>query len=118
MLPKRKRPKMGLRESSIIRSPSHLQFCRGFVCICFQTNECEGKIEAHHVREGRNGGMGLKCDDSEVVPLCALHHHEGHAIGWQTFQMKYKVDLQAEARKIWEVSPARKKLATLSPTER
>lgn len=109
MLPRKNKikQKMGVRESSRLRSPSHLAFVRGFACACFKSQECEGKIEAHHVREHGNGGMGLKPDDSDAVPLCALHHSEGHRIGWATFQLKHKVDLKAEAEKLWRVSSAR-----------
>jgi hypothetical protein len=111
LIRRRKKQPMGVRESSVIRSPSHLRWTRGLCCLIEGRagHVCEGRMEAHHVREGSNGGMGLKCDDSEVVPLCALAHRTGHDIGWITFQQRYSVNLQAAAAECWAKSPHRLK---------
>jgi hypothetical protein len=106
MLPRRKPSKFGLREDQ--RSyPRHLKFVRGFVCACFKSGACSGRIEAHHVREGASAGTGIKPPDYMAVPLCAVHHAEGHRIGWKTFEAKYAVNLLSEAEKIARVSPAK-----------
>lgn len=119
MLPKRrKRPKMGLRESAVIRCPSHLRWVRGHECAIAgkqQTrgewrldhwHECEGRMEAHHVREGDHGhGMGQKPDDSTAVPLCASAHKRGHDMGWQTFEKEWRVNLSDIAEQLWKQSP-------------
>jgi hypothetical protein len=128
MIRRRKRTRMGLRESGVIRCPSHLKWVRGCECAIagkpswlqriinavvewFRGPEhvCEGKIEAHHVREGDHGqGMGQKPDDSSAVPLCSAAHQLGHTKGWKTFEAMYRVDLSALAEKLWAQSPHRK----------
>ena len=80
---------------------------RGFVCAAWASGECEGRIEAHHLRENGAGGTGIKPPDWMAVPLCAKHHGAGHAMGWKSFEAKYKVDLSAEAEKLAKVSPHR-----------
>lgn len=123
MIPKRrKRPRMGLRESGVIRCPSHLKWVRGCECaidgklihdpdkgLGVYVHQCQGRIEAHHVREGDHGqGMGQKPDDSSAVPLCSAAHQLGHTKGWKTFEAMYRVDLSALAEKLWAQSPHRK----------
>lgn len=116
MIPKRRtRPKMNVRESSVIRCASHLQWVRGHCCAIAERkvdhigwwHKCEGQIEAHHVREGANGGTGLKPDDSTAVPLCSRAHADGHARGWQTFEKTWGVDLDKLAAELWAKSPHR-----------
>lgn len=112
---------MGVRESSVIRCPGHLQWVRGCECVIEGLQPdgvplgdsrwnahhiCEGKIEAHHVREGDHGhGMGLKPDDSSAVPLCSAAHKRGHDMGWKTFERMWLVDLSDVAADLWKASP-------------
>lgn len=56
-------------------------------------------IHAHHIRIG--AGTGLKPSDSQVIGLCAPHHHEGHQCGWRTFERKYGIDLYAISQTLW-----------------
>lgn len=108
---RRKRPKMGVREPSKVRSPGHLQWLRGHIC-AVNTLACNGRIEAHHVREtidGEAGGIGLKPDDSCAVPLCQFHHQSLHIGGTKTFQELHKIDLAAIAAAMWKRSPYRLK---------
>jgi hypothetical protein len=109
LLKRRKREPFGIREPEQIRSPGHLAWVRGHECCIAgkSGHACEGRMEAHHVREGSNGGMGLKCDDSEAVPLCAEGHALGHRIGWQTFQRSFLVNLPGIAADLWKRSPHR-----------
>jgi hypothetical protein len=110
MIPKRRiRQRVGIRSRPQIRCASHLQWVRGFVCAAHQSGECEGRTEAHHAREGANGGMGLKPDDTTAVPLCAFHHAEIHRIGWQSFEKRHRLDLSELARKLEATSPHRSK---------
>ncbi len=107
MIPqRRKREPMGIREPSRINCPGHLKFVRGFKCAAWASgeHECSGKMEAHHVRENLSGGMGIKPDDSEAVPLCSAAHSELHNSGAKTFEAKYKVDLSKIAADLWKVS--------------
>lgn len=110
LLRRRKSAKMGTRPETG-RCASHLKFVRGFACLCLVHGDCSGKIEAHHVRGDGNAGMGMKPDDAWAVPLCAHHHQLGHAIGWQTFQQRYSIDLAKWAEKIARVSPHLRKLS-------
>ncbi len=109
-LPKRlKRPRMGVREQSKVRSPSHLKWVRGHSC-CAASGACLGAVEAHHVREtvdGSGGGIGLKPDDSSAVPLCRFHHQTVHTSGADTFQTLHRIDLSALAAELWKRSPHR-----------
>lgn len=112
MIPQRKkRVRMNVRESSVIRCPGHMKYVRGFSCSIENKNDhvCVGRMEAHHVREGSNGGVGLKPDDSTCVPLCGRAHQLGHSIGWQTFETRYQVDLKSIAKRLWLHSPHRAK---------
>ena len=125
-IPKRlKRPRMNVRESSVIRCQSHLQWVRGCECAiaglrplgCAEgpgswrtPHICEGRIEAHHVREGDHGqGMGQKPDDSTAVPLCSSAHKGGHQMGWKSFERKWQIDLSTIAGDYWNRSPAGRK---------
>lgn len=108
MIPKRKkRAKMGLREPSQIRCQGHIQWIRGFPCSIELHGDhvCTGRIEAHHMREGSNGGVGLKCDDSTCVPLCSHAHQNFHSMGVDTFQTRYHIDLVKTSKVFWEWSP-------------
>lgn len=109
MLRRRKAKPMKVRESAVYRSASYLQHIRGFVCAIFDKpgHECSGRMHAHHVREGADGGMGLKSGDDTAVPLCDLAHEEVHRIGARSFKAKYGVDLVEVAAKLWRASKHR-----------
>lgn len=109
-LKRRRKEPMGLREPSHIECPGHRKWTRGHCCLIEGRagHVCHGKIEAHHVREGRHGGMNIKHDDT-VVPLCSLAHTTFHAMGHASFRLKYGVDLPALAADLWRRSPHRLK---------
>lgn len=46
----------------------------------------------------RTGGMGRKADACWIVPLTPAEHRELHRIGIRSFEQKYQVDLDFEAR--------------------
>jgi hypothetical protein len=48
------------------------------------------RIECHHEPPVSKGG---ESSDSHVCPLCAEHHAERHALGLETFNAKYRIDL-------------------------
>lgn len=105
----RKRARMGVREPGQIRCAGHLQWIRRHAC-CVDgkaDHACTGRIVAHHAREGANGGMGLKPDDTTAVPLCDLAHAIVHQIGWQSFEKRYGVDLSRIAEALAKASPHR-----------
>ena len=107
---RRKPPKAATRESSVIRSPGHLAWLRGFTCSVWHHECCEGRIEAAHVRLGAHAGMGQKPGDDRTVPMCSGHHAEQHRIGEKSFAAKYGVDLEAIAARLWKLSPHRRKM--------
>lgn len=112
MLARRKRPSFGLRDTPQIRCQSHLKFVRGFECCIAgrEGHECGGKIEAAHVRNGTDGGMGVKPSDSYAVPLCNEHHRLQHVWGETTFWATYKIDPLKLAAELWAKSPHRHKV--------
>ena len=110
MIPKRRKPqRSGIRDNDgPLRLPSHLKWIRGLICA---VPYCENnQIEAAHIRIGTDGGMGVKPSDSFTIPLCRTHHQRSHDIGETSFENEHKIRLRMIAAKLWEVSPARKKL--------
>jgi len=109
MIPKRRKPQgYGLRMPAQIRSDSHLRWIRGHECSCIHSGNCQGKIEAAHVRTNTDGGMGVKPSDCFTIPLCGGHHHEQHQIGEGPFEAKHKIKMRVIADALWAKSPHRK----------
>jgi hypothetical protein len=107
--PRRKTPRMGVRENAWIRSPSHLQWVRGFTCIGFGLagHECSGPIVAAHVRLRTDGAAGEKPSDCWANPMCDGLHQTQHAIGEPEFEKRFDIDLKAKAQTFWRASPYR-----------
>jgi hypothetical protein len=59
---------------------------------------CGTHSDPHHVKSRGAGGK----DERNIVPLCRVHHTEGHTIGWKTFQKKYGLDLKTVAVELWD----------------
>ena len=59
---------------------------------------CHLPTDPHHVKTRGAGGR----DESNLVPLCRVHHSECHQIGRKTFSKKYNLDLIASAGRIYE----------------
>ena len=75
----------------------HMAWIRHQPCL-IGSRVCQGvHVHAHHVRRSSTSGTGLKPDACYCVPLCAVHHWEGHNKGWDTFERKYNVGLDAQA---------------------
>ena len=51
--------------------------------------------ENAHVRS-RGAGGGA----ADIVPLCMAHHREQHDTGIETFEVRYSIDLAAEAARV------------------
>ena len=64
-------------------------------------------IECAHVREGTDGGVGLKPSDRWTISLCMFHRREQHALGERTFEAKYDIDLLELAQEFARRSPLR-----------
>jgi hypothetical protein len=86
----------------VIRSEQHKAFVRSLPC-AVRNLDCDGPIEAAHVRMGSDGGTGMKPSDCYIVPLCHYHHnHEQHRLGERVF-WKDK-DPHELAAALWENS--------------
>ena len=117
ILKRRKRERANIRDDEQPRKTGHDAFVRGFQCAVslHASHECNGRIEAHHLREGiqmreegkKPAGAGRKHPDSELVPLCSVHHHLWHTKGCETFERLYKVDLSKTAAMLWKSSSHR-----------
>ena len=120
---RRVRPKMRVRQSSLIRCPAHLRWVRSHRCVIegietvantprnglgYHVNQhvCGGIIEAMHVRTGTDGSTGEKPSDCWTIPGCTVAHREQHSIGERAFERKYRIDMKALAAEMWRVSPA------------
>ena len=101
MLPKK--PKRDGR----IRSQAHLRWVRAHLC-CVANGNCEGPIEAAHVRTGTGGGTGLKPGDNWAISLCRLHHGVQHQRGEGLFETTFGIDMKALAVEFWARSPHRR----------
>ena len=105
MIKRRKPEKTGIRKPAQLRSPAHLQWVRGHVCAT-ETDQCEGKVEAAHVRTGTDGGMGLKPSDSFAIPLCRWHHTQQHQMGERAFELFHQISMLRIAEDLARRSPA------------
>jgi hypothetical protein len=68
-------------------------------------------IECAHVRDGTDGGLGLKPSDRWTISLCVFHHREQHMIGEHRFAAKYDLNLTELAKEFAERSPVRSRLS-------
>lgn len=109
MLPKkRERARMGLKQSAVLRVPQFLKFVRQFSCTAAVGHpqapcECEGPIEAAHVRTGTDGGTGMKPSDCYALPLCSKHHRRQHQIGEGPFEKEARVAMRKTADMLWAI---------------
>lgn len=113
LLQRRKRARSGIERAPSREFPSHRAWVRGFQCVCFKTGECEGSVEAAHLRLGvpasEAGGTGMKPHDKWTFAACQKHHLESHNIGEATFQRKYNIDLKSTCDRLARISPHRVK---------
>lgn len=69
------------------------ELCWDLPCVaCGIEPTDEIQTQAHHILSKGSGGTDMHC-----VPLCHLHHREGHTIGWKTWQAKWGIDLKEVA---------------------
>ena len=85
------------------RSPAHRAWVRGHACCACGTM---AGIEAAHVREGTDGGMGMKPSDRWVISLCKDCHARQHNVG----EGNMGIDMKALAEAFFRISPHRSKL--------
>jgi hypothetical protein len=73
----------------MIRDNKHLENIRQLPCL-YMSNECEGNVEACHIRYSTDGGMGLKPSDCYTIPMCQSCHRKQHNMGEVSFHEQYK----------------------------
>jgi len=106
MLPQRIKQDSGKKDAGK-RSPAHRKWVRGHACSACGSMTA---IECAHVREGTDGGMGLKPSDRWTVSLCRDCHSEQHRMGEGPFERKHTINLKALAAEFFKASPHRFKL--------
>jgi hypothetical protein len=106
MLPQRIKQDSGKKDAGK-RSPAHRKWVRGHACSACGSMTA---IECAHVREGTDGGMGLKPSDRWTISLCKECHSEQHRIGEWPFAIKHGINLKELAAEFFKSSPHRFKL--------
>jgi len=91
------------------RCPGHLAFVRRHAC-SVAGPDCDGPVEAAHVRRGTGAGMGAKPDDGWTISLCRWHHHQQHTVGEAQFERLHGLDLKALAHEFARRSPSWQRL--------
>ncbi|MCK5013247.1 MAG: DUF968 domain-containing protein [Candidatus Omnitrophica bacterium] len=90
-----------------LKDPAHLMLIRQLPCLVCGTTH---GIEVHHLLRGTVRGWGLKAKDSEVLPLCFIHHTQSddcahdNKCGGETewFKSKGIINPLYIARKLYE----------------
>lgn len=88
-------------------APGYLQWLRGRPCMVGGRECGSGRMEAAHVDYAGDKGMGTKVSDRYAVPMCPQHHQEQHALGWETFEAKYKITALSASVAYWKLWPKR-----------
>lgn len=88
-----------------LRSAKHLAFIRKRLCCVWERQDCEGPVDAAHLRQlSPERGIGIKPSDNWTVGLCRKHHREQEAKE-VAFQKEYGIDLVALALEYAAASP-------------
>lgn len=110
MLPPRIKRASGRKDAGK-RSPAHRKWVRNHACsACGHIPPPPGANEAAHVRNGTDGGMGMKPSDRFCISLCKSCHSDQHRMGEETFAKMWSIDLNALADEFFRKSPHRMKL--------
>ena len=106
MLPPRIQRDSGRKDAGK-RSPAHRAWVRGHACsACGST----AGIECAHVRDGTDGGTGMKPSDRWTISLCAECHRKQHQLGEGTFERHHGINMKALAVEFTAKSPHKGKL--------
>jgi transcription elongation factor Elf1 len=91
------------------RSPAHRAWIRGFACGACGS---QSGVECAHVRDGTDGGTGIKPSDKYTIPLCGPCHRLQHQIGEPEFERRTGLNMKDLAALLLKNSPHRFKLET------
>ena len=89
------RPSRNSGRAAVSRECSgHLVFVRSHCCSACgaEPGDEANPIEAAHIRNGTDGGTGIKPSDKFTVSLCTDCHATQHRVGEPTFWARAKVD--------------------------
>jgi hypothetical protein len=89
------------------RSPAHRAWVRGHHCAACNSDVA---IECAHVRNGTDGGTGIKPSDKWCIALCKVCHNEQHTIGETSFEARHGINMKELAQAFLRDSPHRGKL--------
>ncbi len=92
----------GKRQPNPKRRALHLAFVRQLPCVA--CGAMGRPNEAAHVRNGTDGGIGMKPSDRYSLPLCTACHFLQHTIGELSFWGGYGIDPLNVALRLWTVS--------------
>jgi hypothetical protein len=106
MLPARIKQQSGKKDAGK-RSPGHRKWVRGHACCACGSTVA---IECAHVRNGTDGGVGMKPSDRYCISLCKSCHTEQHRLGEESFEFIHHIDMKALAFAFFMRSPHRFKL--------
>lgn len=84
------------------RAATHLAFVRD-IGICIACGS-ERRCQAMHVRNGTDGGVGVKPSDKYTLPGCPICHARQHKVGEVTFWGELGIDPLDAACRLWTVS--------------
>ena len=105
MLPPRNFERRNREGNFRIRSPKHRAFVRTHLCVLFERQECQGKVDCAHVRDDSPATMGSKRSDALTVAMCRRHHSLAHSVGEEAINEEYGVNLLALAKEFAAKSP-------------
>ena len=89
------------------RSPAHRAWVRCHACSACGSQTA---IECAHVRVGTDGGTGMKPSDRWCISLCKSCHADQHAMGEQTFEKLWAINMKELAAAFFRMSPHKHKL--------
>jgi hypothetical protein len=92
------------------RDPSYLAWIRRQPCAVCRIWKCPGRVVFGNIEAAHVGlrGLGQKCSDRQVIPLCVNHHRMGiyavHVLGrsFWTFWKLSRVELIEEYNQQYE----------------
>lgn len=87
-----------------MREPAYLAWLRRQPCVFAFTGQCEGPIQACHIRTSPPGqpptGLQTKPDDRRAWSGCAKHHADQHGMAELRFWAAYGLDPYETAERL------------------
>jgi hypothetical protein len=97
---------MRFRNQPGFRDSKYKAFVSGKPCLV-----CGRPGEAHHYGGQKDGrGLGYKCSDQRLVPLCHVHHREVERLGRRMFELRYGLEFEKEDHRLHQLFNEREKL--------